>query len=175
MSQLRLFPFSAVEKNSKIAIYGSGAIFNELALQVRASSYCKIQWAIDRNISEKREDVSRRLLFCSPDDMDWDQPDHIIIASIQFRADIENEIFIRKGDLNNVISLTDASVIDLESIYQSDIGDQLIKKLALPASHIENCKLISNRVEMLGLLPKNGVVAEMGSSQWRIFFRHNKA
>ena len=74
--------------------------------------------------------------------MDWHQPDHIIIASIEFCAEIENEILLRKGDLDNVISLSDVNIVDLKFDYQSDIQQQ-------QRHLIEYGNIVSNRTPAL--------------------------
>ncbi len=124
MPKLRIFPFDAVTKGSNIAIYGSGVIFEEFLSQVEALNYCHILWVIDRKISESYTDSNRNIRYCSPDEMDWNLPDYIVIASIEYAIEIQKEIFFRKGDLDKVISIEGSNVVNIKADYKEDLDQQ---------------------------------------------------
>lgn len=124
MSKFRIFPFDKIKKGANVAIYGAGIIFDEYVSQVNALNYCNILWVIDKKISGKYKDPTDNILHCSPDEMDWHLPDYIIIASIKYTAEIENEISLRKGNLDKVIAISDANIINIRGDYQGDILQQ---------------------------------------------------
>jgi hypothetical protein len=139
MPKLRMFPFDEVTKNSKVAIYGSGVIFDEFLSQVNALNYCEIIWVIDKKISGKYKEPTNNILFCSPDEMDWSQPEHIIIASIEYTAEIENELFHRKGNLDNVISLSTKNIVDIKLDYQDEVAQQQRKVIERGNIYFKRC------------------------------------
>lgn len=105
-----LFPFNKVGQDTRIAIYGAGEIFASFKRQNEALNYCEIAWVIDKKFNVNfRPDAA---VCISPLDMPWQQPDHIIIASIAFADEIEQAILNAKGDLNNIIKITERNIID---------------------------------------------------------------
>lgn len=52
---MHLFPFEAVEKGSRIVIYGAGGVGREYAEQLAMTGYCDIICFLDKNYSEKKD------------------------------------------------------------------------------------------------------------------------
>lgn len=119
-----MFPFDKVAKNSNVAIYGSGMIFDEFLAQINALAYCNVLWVIDKKISNKYKDPINNISYCSPDEMDWSTPDYIVIASIEYATEIKNEIFRRDGSLDKVVSLNSTNIANITADYQEDVLHQ---------------------------------------------------
>ncbi|MBL4630525.1 MAG: class I SAM-dependent methyltransferase [Paraglaciecola sp.] len=92
--------------------------------------------------------------------------DLIIICS-EFSIEIERTLtslnisnFINSKDLVNVQKTSLEIVKYQQSLREKEVNT--IPKIPLLAKHIENCQMITNRKKLLELLPKNGVVAELG-------------
>lgn len=109
-----LFPFNIVGPNTKIAIYGAGEIFTNFKQQIEALNYCEVGWVIDKKFdSILRTDNSDtdHISYVSPSAMEWHLPDYIVIASIAFANEIENEIIKLKGNLDQVVKILSRNVI----------------------------------------------------------------
>jgi SAM-dependent methyltransferase len=126
-SKYVLFPFDAVRPNKRIAIYGAGEIFTSFRKQIKALNYCEIAWVIDKNFTEilepNSDNKAKDAVRISPLSMPWNEPDYIVIASIAFADEIEQNIMEFKGNLDNVIKVTQCNIID-ESFKSAEYWDK---------------------------------------------------
>lgn len=121
-----LFPFNAVKPGTKIAIYGAGEIFFSFKKQIESLDYCDIAWIIDQKYDSSHcNEVMTHdsIIRVPPQAMEWEHADYVIIASIAFANEIESTILKYKGNLNNIIKITERNIID-ESFYSNEYWEK---------------------------------------------------
>lgn len=91
----------------------------------------------------------------------------LIIICSEFSIEIEQTLtslnvlnFINSNDISEVQLLSSDILKYQQLMRQKEVN--IIPNIPLLTKHIENCQMITNRTELLELLPKNGSVAELG-------------
>ena len=91
----------------------------------------------------------------------------LIIICSEFSIEIEQTLkslgitnFINSEDISNVQNKS-AEIEDYRQKLRAKVVN-IIPKIPLSTKHIENCQMLTNRTKLLELLPKDGVVAELG-------------
>jgi lipopolysaccharide biosynthesis protein len=74
-----LFPFDAIPKGSKIAIYGAGAVGGNYISQLTALDYCEIVCVVDKAHNDIGEIEGIKVL--SPEYLSCDDCDYVVIAA----------------------------------------------------------------------------------------------
>lgn len=86
-----LFPFTEVEKDSKVILYGAGLVMSQYIEQIRALSYCDILFTVDRNYTEISEKSGIKVL--SPAKILVTEFDYLILSvSEVYRAEVLDDI-----------------------------------------------------------------------------------
>ncbi len=95
-----LFPYSQIEKNSKIMLYGAGKVGRTFYQQIKKTQYCHIEAWVD-----KKERMYDGCTIHRPEEADWDKCEKIVIAieKESIAQDIENtlidEYHVAKGKI----------------------------------------------------------------------------
>lgn len=91
----------------------------------------------------------------------------LIIICSEFSLEIEQTLkslgitnFINSDDISNVQENA-AEIEDYRQKLREKVVN-IIPKIPLSTKHIENCQMLTDRKKLLELLPKNGMVAELG-------------
>jgi predicted O-methyltransferase YrrM len=91
----------------------------------------------------------------------------LIIICSDFFAEIEQTLrsleikdFVNSNDINYIEELSSEIRNRNQLLRKRQVS--AMPKTPLLTDNIENCRLITNRIKLLELLPKNGVVAELG-------------
>jgi hypothetical protein len=91
----------------------------------------------------------------------------LIIICSSFNKAIEDNLksvnihsFVNSNDLSVIQEMT----LDIKALSEKTRAEEIqrIPNIPLLASHIDSCKMLPNRTELLKLLPQNGTVVEMG-------------
>lgn len=119
-----LFPFSSVEKNAKVAIYGAGDIYRDIISQLDAEKYCNVLWVIDKKFfhqEQKDIDCNVTRSYISPDEMKWDEPDYIVVASLAFSIEIMQRLIDYGVDKSKIVTIDSSNMlsIPLENICKT--------------------------------------------------------
>ena len=86
-----IFPFSDVEHNSNIILYGYGNVGHIYEEQIARTNYCKIRAIVDANYKDYADNI------ISPNDMfPLNNDDKIVVSSIKYADDIKR-CLISKG------------------------------------------------------------------------------
>lgn len=84
-----LFPYSEIEKNSRIMIYGAGKVGRAFYQQIKKTQYCHIEAWVD-----KKERMYDGCTIYRPEEADWEKCEKIVIAieKESIAKDIENTL-----------------------------------------------------------------------------------
>lgn len=126
MRRFNLFPFSNIEKGSKIAIYGGGVCGQDYLKQVIETSFCTISFIADKNYE------SRERLFgfevCNPEAFRVKQDyDFVIIATsnAMFCAEMEQNLLNWGVKETKIVKNTHSLEVEKPKTY-SQYGEDLL-------------------------------------------------
>lgn len=147
----------------KILIYGTSnkalAELTALSLQYEVLGF------VDSNIKRQGK-ILLGLKIYHYSDLENLNFDLIIICS-DFFTDISNTLksvgidnYVNSNDIEE-IQKNSAQIFSLQEEFRSNIIEN-IPQIPLQHSHIKNCTLLVNRLELLQKLPQEGIAAELG-------------
>lgn len=113
-----IFPFDKVEKNSKIILYGGGAIGRNYLNQIKCMNYCNCLFIVDKNYKRIKEIDSVKV--CSPEKIKNSCYDKIIIATKDFNDEILSMLYDLKVPEDKIISKVTKCQVDL---YEKEIQE----------------------------------------------------
>jgi hypothetical protein len=147
----------------KILIYGtSNKALRELSAILM--NYTLIGF-VDSNLQKQSQTLLGLSIYHFTDlhQLDFE----LIIICSEFSIEIEQTLtsidvlnFINSNDISEVQLLSSDILKYQQLMRQKEVN--IIPNIPLLTKHIENCQMITNRTELLELLPKNGSVAELG-------------
>ncbi|HHQ4516321.1 class I SAM-dependent methyltransferase [Aeromonas veronii] len=117
---LIMFPFDRVNKGATIAIYGAGEISKSFLSQLSAINYCQVDWLVDQKFESKGQ--QGKLICLSPNMMDWQQPEQIIIASQAFKNEMTEYLITRGVAASKLITIEDAQEVDVLDFIQARLS-----------------------------------------------------
>ncbi|MEV3817573.1 class I SAM-dependent methyltransferase [Aeromonas salmonicida] len=111
-----LFPFSSVKRDAKIAIYGAGDIYRDFISQIEAEKYCNVLWIVDKKFVHQEHVVTDYNLtrsYISPEEMQWDEPDYIVVASLAFSNEMAQTLKDYGVDINRIVTVNKSNMLSV--------------------------------------------------------------
>ena len=86
-----IFPFDAVDKGSRIILYGAGIVGRQFLSQIKTTNYCDCLFFADRNHWKYQHDIGA-ISICSPEKIIGADYDYIVISSTKYVDEIHDSL-----------------------------------------------------------------------------------
>ena len=115
-----IFPYSEIDKDSKIAIYGAGVVGQQLLSQLMQSKYCDCLFVVDKNY--KKIQTLSGIEVCAPERLKNNEYDKVVIASTLYIDEIYDLLLGLNIDKEKIVSQIQL-IVDNDAVYIRDYSN----------------------------------------------------